>query len=1060
MGPNHRKPHDIYSSIGIPVIIISPGYDVVSINRIASEALGMSNGEADGKKCYEIFHKSKSPPAECPLKKTLETHKPESSRMVVETLDGTYLVTCFPEFDEPGNLLRIVHTLIDISDIKKAESQATRAMEESKKRERELQLLFDGARVVLKQETFRTTARSIFDACCDTIGATSGYVALLSEDGSDNEVLFLESGGRSCSVDTSLPMPIRGLRGEAYRLHRVVYDNDFKNSGWMDFIPPGHVDLNNVMFAPLNHDGNTVGLIGVANKPTDFTEDDARLASAFADLAAISLINSRSLDQLTHQRDKAQQYLDLAGVMFVALDTEGRVTMANRKACDILGFDEHKILGENWFDNFIPEPERNRVRDVFRKLLQGDVESVEYFENNVLTKSGDKRLIAWHNDVLRNERGGINGILGSGTDITDYVALENAKVEAMQKYRNLFDASNEGLLILDGDMRIVEANDTAAEMFGFSKDELAGMPLPGISAEKAQTNIAVAKLRTEGAVQVDRRRQRRKDGSTFISQIYGKQFSVDKQTYYMYQIRDVTDHVIAEEKLSGSRTLIDLTGRMAKVGGWEVDAETLEVTWTQEACRIHGLPTGQKMQLDEAIGLFHPDDRGKFKTALRNALINGEPYDLELRFLTANGKKAWTHTICKPIPAAGKIVKLIGSFQDITDRKQAEKKNRKLTEQLLQSQKMEAIGRLAGGIAHDFNNLLTVIMGNANLMEMKLDESDPNYMEVSSILDASERAKALTMKLLTFSRKDKLNIKRVLLDDIISGMVELLERSMLKNINIVKILQSKVWIRVDTNQINQALLNICNNAADAMPEGGTLTIETQTVSLNSEHCRTCGKRFDGLYCLLQISDTGVGIPPEILNKVTEPFFTTKEIGKGTGLGLSITHGIVENHNGHLHIYSEVGKGTCVKIYLPFVMGEYKPAATASQDAVLTGSETVLIVDDEQSVRSVAERLFRLLGYNPILAESGITAVELFREQSEKIDIVVLDLVMPGMDGMATFRLLKEIDPEVKVLVSSGYSINGQAGDVLEMGALGFIQKPFFIENLVGAIRNILDADVM
>ncbi|MFA6450114.1 MAG: GAF domain-containing protein, partial [bacterium] len=388
----------------------------------------------------------------------------------------------------------------------------------------------------------------------------------------------------------------------------------------------------------------------------------------------------------------------------------------------------------------------------------------------------------------------------------------------------------------------------------------------------------------------------------------------------------------------------------------------------------------------------------------------------------------------------------------------AEKEKTSLQQQLLQSQKMEAIGTLAGGIAHDFNNMLAVIAGNAQMGLMDAEPGGETHEAFTDIMTASERAKELTMKLLTFARKEKVNIRTVPVNGILSEVAAILKRSVPKKTAIKTILcENLPPVNVDANQIHQAILNICNNACDAMPDAGTLTIESSRCSLDEEYARLHAGVAPGAYCLVQISDTGIGMHDSVLQKIFEPFFTTKGAGKGTGLGLSITFGIIKNHGGHIYAYSEPGKGTVVKVYLPFAEGAVEETdAELFPDFITRGYETILVVDDEEGVLKTASKILGKAGYNVIAANGGKKGVAIYKEQKDMIALVVLDMIMPEMDGRDVFHTLKEFDPAVKVILSSGYSINGQAGALLKEGIKEFVQKPFNISELCGAIRKVID----
>jgi PAS domain S-box-containing protein len=297
----------------------------------------------------------------------------------------------------------------------------------SQKRQDEITALLEASRAVHEYHDFKSSAKVIFDICKNLIGATSGYIALLSKDGAENEVLFLESGGLSCAVDPKLPMPIRGLRAEAYHKAKAIYHNDFSNSDFLKFMPKGHVRLRNVLFAPMIIQEKTIGLFGLANKPEGFTDNDAKMATAFGELAGIALINKRTEEALREERDKVKNYLDIAGVIIVIIDSDQKVSLINKKGCEILGYAEKDIIGKKWFNNFIPKRIRDEVKATFNKLMTGEIKPVEYFENPILTKDNEERIIAWHNTFLRNEDSKIVATLSSGEDITDRKKAEDER---------------------------------------------------------------------------------------------------------------------------------------------------------------------------------------------------------------------------------------------------------------------------------------------------------------------------------------------------------------------------------------------------------------------------------------------------------------------------------------------------------------------------------------------------------------------------------------------------------------------------------------------------------
>ncbi len=395
------------------------------------------------------------------------------------------------------------------------------------------------------------------------------------------------------------------------------------------------------------------------------------------------------------------------------------------------------------------------------------------------------------------------------------------------------------------------------------------------------------------------------------------------------------------------------------------------------------------------------------------------------------------------------------TVRDITDRKNAEEERKKLEEQLFQSQKMESIGRLAGGIAHDFNNILVSIMGYAELLKIKFgDTSTSEGHAADIILKSAERASDLTGQLLGFARGGKYNPAPLIVNDIIEEAIHVSEKIFEKNIKVKFDFEKKInTIEADKNQLDQVLTNIIINAKDAMPNGGELIFKTENVYLDEEYTGKFQELRPGNYVKILVTDTGMGMPKSIKDRIFEPFFTTKGTGRGTGLGLATVYGIIKNHNGHITCTSEPGEGTTFTIYLP--ASEKEIIMETGETKVIKGEGTILLVDDEEQVRRVAKEQLEYLGYKVIIANDGIEAVDIYKKGKEKIDLVLLDMVMPDMSGKETFQALKNIGPNVKIILISGFSQNGKATEILEGGALEFIQKPFKLYDLSKAISEVL-----
>ncbi|MGD8502736.1 MAG: response regulator, partial [Syntrophobacterales bacterium] len=384
-----------------------------------------------------------------------------------------------------------------------------------------------------------------------------------------------------------------------------------------------------------------------------------------------------------------------------------------------------------------------------------------------------------------------------------------------------------------------------------------------------------------------------------------------------------------------------------------------------------------------------------------------------------------------------------------------------LERQLQQAQKMEAVGTLAGGIAHDFNNLLQAIQGYAELLLMRKKQDESGWRELQEVIRAAKRGGELTQQLLTFSRKVESKRRPLDLNQEVRESRELLGRTIPRMIEVqVHLAENLKLINADSVQLKQVLMNLAVNAKDAMPEGGKLMIETENVSLDHEFCRRYAEVKPGDYVLLSLSDTGHGMEKETLEHIFDPFYTTKEVGKGTGLGLAIVYGIVKNHEGYIMCYSEPQQGTIFKIYLPVIEPEIKPANVLDQSEpevqVEGGSETILLVDDEEFIRELGIDVLGQAGYEVLTAADGESALQLYRQAQERIALVILDLIMPGMGGRKCLEELLRLNPQVKVLIASGYSSDASTKGALETGAKSFVSKPYDTKHLLKLVREVLD----
>ncbi len=519
-----------------------------------------------------------------------------------------------------------------------------------------------------------------------------------------------------------------------------------------------------------------------------------------------------------------------------------------------------------------------------------------------------------------------------------------------------------------------------------------------------------------------------------------------------------------EEALRESEAMLRQSQRVASVGHYVLDVTTGRWASSEMLEEIFGIRADYPRDVAGWLRLVHPDDRAQMQDYLRSHARGDQvALDWEYRIVPMRDQTVrWVHGrgTLESGPD-GQPVRMFGTIQDITERKQAEAERAALEAQLRQAQKMESIGRLAGGVAHDFNNLLSAILGYAELLQEELGPGDPRQADLAAIRHAGERARDLTRQLLVFSRKQVLSLRPVDLRAVVSGFDKLLRRTLREDIQLVIALPPALGtVSADAGQIEQVLMNLAVNAQDAMPSGGTLTLELADVGLDAAYAAMHAGVTPGRYIQLTVSDTGIGMDASTLSHLFEPFFTTKEHGKGTGLGLSTVYGIVEQHGGHIRVYSEPDRGTTFKIYLPQVEVPRTGSVISAQGEppLPRGTGTVLVVEDDPSVREMACQVLERQGYRVLAAESSSQALQLMTEPGQgAMDLLLTDVVLPGMNGRALYDRLTFTWPHLRVVYMSGYPENVIAHHgVFEKGA-HYLQKPFAVKALLQKVRDVLAA---
>ena len=522
---------------------------------------------------------------------------------------------------------------------------------------------------------------------------------------------------------------------------------------------------------------------------------------------------------------------------------------------------------------------------------------------------------------------------------------------------------------------------------------------------------------------------------------------------------DVTKRKRAEDAIRSMQGLLNETQRLTKVGGWEFRVDNNQITWTDTAYDIFEVSRNEEPnQFLDTLKFYAPEDRVRINHAFLDALTKGEPYDLELKIMTAQNRTRWVRTTGCVEKTGDNVSRVYGNIMDITERKSAQEERERLEDQLRQSQKMEAVGLLAGGVAHDFNNMLQVILCNAEVLKDAVEQNSVYGEVLAEVRQAAERAADLTRQLLAFSRRQIICPANLDMNELIHGVLKMIRRIIGEHIDLIFIPGNRLGVvYADKGQIEQILMNLCVNARDAMPNGGMLTIETEVVVVDDVFHRTHSWATEGRYVLLSVTDTGCGMDAVTSAQIFDPFFTTKEVGQGTGLGLATVYGVVKQHNGMIQVYSEPGKGTAFKIYIPIVERSAENVGTKIEAPAIGGTETILVAEDEAMVRNLVSHMLESDGYTVLMAHDGEEALRVFKEYADEIDLALLDVMMPKLGGREAMEAIKAQYPRVRFLFSSGYSENAAHTNFVIQKGLRLISKPYHRKALLDAVREVLDA---
>ena len=756
-----------------------------------------------------------------------------------------------------------------------------------------------------------------------------------------------------------------------------------------------------------------------------------------------------------HTLQSEKQFADsmiesMPGIVYF-YDSTGRFIRWNRNFETVSGYTADEIARMHPLD-FFSGFERKLLEQRIAEVFERGESSVE-----AMFVSKDGTTTPYYFTGRHVEFEGKSCLVGVGIDISERTSAEKLVIESEQKYRELVELANSIILRWNSDGRITLLNEFGQRFFGYDADEIVGRHVVGTLVPETETSgrdlaqlmdrICADPRAFEQNVNENIRRNGDRVWIAWTNRIV---YDADGNVAEILSIgTDITERRRMEETLRlQDRAIQQVSQGILITDPNQPDSPIVYVS--------HGFERITGYAKDEVIGknyrMLHGDRTDQNTVAkLVAAISDGHSCEVEFVNYHKDRTPIWINLSVNPVfNDDGSLAYFVGLQTDITGRMLLE-------DQLRQSQKMDAIGKLAGGIAHDFNNLLTIISGYSNLMLDTSTLSDSDREGIAEIRTASDRAASLTRQLLAFSRQTILQPVVLDLNVEIAETSKMIQRLIGEDIELRLTLDPAIdHIKFDPGQLNQVLINLAVNARDAMPKGGLLTIETARANLSEDYATTHLDSTSGPHVMLAVSDSGCGMTPEIQARIFEPFFTTKELGKGTGLGLATVFGIVQQSGGFIHVYSEVDRGTTFKIYLSAIEREETKHETNATAADLNGNETVLIVEDEEGVRSLASRALIARGYRVMVARDGMDALRLMNTHVGPLHLVVTDVVMPNLGGPAMAERLSERFPSVKILFTSGYTDDAVIRHGLLNADVPFLQKPYSPLALATRVRRLLD----
>ncbi|MBN2369851.1 MAG: PAS domain S-box protein [Vicinamibacteria bacterium] len=739
--------------------------------------------------------------------------------------------------------------------------------------------------------------------------------------------------------------------------------------------------------------------------------------------------------------------------MFIA-EPDGKCVAVNPRVTELTGYSRDELLGMTFHDLMSPEDlAQNPIR--MDDLSQGTIVTDSHY---LRRKDGHILPVEISGRLLPDGR-----ILETVRDISERRRAEESLRRSEMRYRALIESQIDLVSRYRSDTILTFVNDAYCKFYGKTREELIGQSFMFMVAPEFRDIVA---KETENLA---------KDPASLVVGEYLNYNQAGKECWIQWIVhsitdengrvlelqavgRDITHLKQTEEALRQANIVVESSPvvlfRWKTAEGWPVEYVSKNVV--QFGYTVDELLAGDMAYIE----LVHPDDRHRFVQEIRKYSAAGaDRFQQEYRILTKNGDVRWVDDrTAVQRDDQGRIMHYQGIVIDVTERKRAEKERGKLQTQLYQAQRMESVGRLAGGVAHDFNNMLTAILGHTQMAMTKVADSDTIHKDLDVIERCTLRSAAIVRQLLAFARQQPVAPKVLDLNDTVTGMLKMLQRLIGEDVDIAWRPGADLWfVRIDPSQIDQLLANLCVNARDAIAGVGKIIIESDNAVFDEAFCDAHPGFMPGQYVMLAVSDNGCGMDGKMLDHIFEPFFTTKEIGKGTGLGLATVYGIVKQNEGFINVYSEPGKGTVLKVYLPRCVDEPVERLFAAEPEIPRGrGETVLLVEDEESILLISKSMLEELGYRVLIASTPGEALRLVETDTGHIALLLTDVIMPEMNGRALAALIGGIHPRLKCLYSSGYTADVIAHRGILDEHVHFLQKPFTIRELAVKMREALE----